>query len=243
MINCMIDTQKYDIDLEKLLSRRLSQCGCTCGIGVNGGVVSVSVSDGEQLKRLADALMLVLCRDLQYFELARMIDDLPLSLPEKQTALASALETAHESERTRPVRDALVDYLQTERYLNLEGFVQFRMQESLRFWRDCAERAATETLIRREYTELLGVLSAFVKLQAPRISELSICIHPDGSCTLTDDSDACIEYVDCSEDGIVSMLVGMAPARLTIYDLSGGSGRRLTDALRRVFAGRVKVYR
>ncbi len=243
MINCLIDTQKYDIDLEKLLSRRLSQCGCVCGVGANAGVVSVSVSEGEQLGRFADAMMLVLCRDLQYFELARMVDDLPLSLSEKQTALAGALEAAHGSERVFAVREALMEYLKTERYLNLEGFVRFRMQESVRFWRDCAERAATETVIRREYTELLGVLSAFVQLQAPRISELSICIHPDGSCTLTDDSDACIEYVDCSEDGIVSMLVGMAPARLTIYDLSGGSGKGLTEALRRVFAGRVKVYR
>ncbi len=243
MINCMIDTQKYDIDLEKLLSRRLAQCGCACGVGACNGAVSVSVREGEQLVRLADALMLVLCRDLQYFELARMIDELPLSLPEKQTALASALETAHETERTQPVRDALVSYLKTEKRLNLEGFVQFRMRDSLRDWHDCAERAAAETLVRREYTELLGALSAFVRTQAPRVAELSICIHPDGSCTLTDDSDACIEYVDCSEDGIVSMLVGMAPARLTVYDLSGGSGRRLTDALRRVFAGRVKVYR
>ena len=63
-----------------------------------------------------------------------------------------------------------------------------------------------------------------------------------GSCTLTDESDACIEYVDCSEEGILSLLVGMAPSRLTVYDLSGGSSG-LAETIARVFSGRVRIYR
>ena len=51
-----------------------------------------------------------------------------------------------------------------------------------------------------------------------------------------------IEYVDCSEEGIVRLLMGMAPERLTVYDLTGGNSS-LAETLVHVFAGRVRVFR
>ena len=115
----------------------------------------------------------------------------------------------------------------------------FRMRAALADWQLCVERAAADQMLCREYTELMELLRS---VAPPRLGEVSVCLHPDGSCTLTDDSDACIEYVDCSEDGILSLLVGMSPSRLTVYDLSGGSSR-LPETIARVFAGRVRIYR
>lgn len=243
MINCLIDTAKYDIDLMKLLSRRLQQHACPCGLSAYQNGVSVSVQEGEGLYPLADALSTILCRDLRYFELARMIDQKPLTLAEKQSALASALEEAACEASLDAVRDDLVAYLQRESRLNLEGYMRFRMQPHLNLWRTHVEKATEDAILQREYTQLLGTLNAYVRALTPRVSELSVCLHPDGSCTLTDDSDACIEYIDCTEDGIVSLLVGMAPARLTVYDLSCGNAIRLIEAIRCVFSDRVKIYR
>ncbi len=244
MAKYQICTQKYDVDIPRLLERRLAQCGAQYGVlSADAGCVLLEVSCADAADALAQALSLLLTRDLLPFELARMADPLPLSLAEKQEVVTSALHLARQEALPRGVRAALAQYLADWDEINLEGYLQFRMQDVLSFWQGLVERAAAEQLLCREYTELMGVLSAFVQLQQPRIGELSVCLNPDGSCTLTDDSDARIEYVDCSEDGIVGLLVSMAPARLTVYDLSGGRAKSLSEAIQKVFAGRVRIYR
>ena len=51
-----------------------------------------------------------------------------------------------------------------------------------------------------------------------------------------------MEYVDESGEGIISLLIGMAPARLFVYDLSGGARTELVHALTEIFSGRVCLY-
>lgn len=243
MIERRITTEKYDVDLQKLLTRRLTQCSAAFRTRREADAVCVHVDGADALETLSRALALLLCRDLAYFELAHMVDEMPLSLTEKQTALADALSASRDTAQLRGVRTALIGYLPNAEALNLEGFIRFRMHGCTDAWALCAERAAAEQMLAREFSELLGLLAAYVQTRPPRMEELSVCLHPDGSCTLSDGSDARIEYIDCSEDGVVSMLVNMAPARLIVYDLSDGQAKRLADALLRVFAGRVHLYR
>lgn len=242
MITRRIDTRQYDVNLFRLLKRRLEQHDCPCALASENGAVAVSLSE-DALLPLTNALITILINDLRYFELARMIDETPLTLPEKQQALTCALDAAQSHKPQKEAHAALLQYLRETERLNLEGYLRFRMGDSMALWRVCAEREAAEAILRREYAALLGTFHTFANRRREKAGELSVCIHPDLSCTLTDDSDACIEYVDCSEDGVVSLLIGMAPAFLTVYDLSGGSGKRLTEAIQKVFAGRVKVYR
>ena len=242
MVTRTIQTNKYDVDLEKLLSRRLSQCDCAYATEQGAEGVAVSVRGAEALPCLAGAVTMLLCRDLQYFELAHMADELPLTLQQKQEVLTEALQAARASERLEPVRCAVLQYLSGQNLLNVEGYLCFRMREATEQWRLCVERAAADQLLDREYSELMALLRSFAALEPRGLGEVSVCLHPDGSCTLTDDSDARIEYVDGSEDGILSLLIGMSPQRLTVYDLSGG-GNRIADTLARVFAGRIRIYR
>lgn len=243
MITYAIETQKYDADIGKLLKRRLVQSGCNCALAYTPDGVTVTLRDDAGRAQLAEALTMLLCRDLQYFELAHYTDALPLELTQKQAVLTGTLQWARENEQPERVLAGLLDYLKSERTLNLEGYLQFRMQDCLQQWQVGVERAAQEQMLRSEYSELMGALSTLVALEQPHIGELSVCINPDGSCTLTDDSDARIEYVDCSDESIMSLLIGMAPTYLTVYDLSGGTGKGLTEAIRSVFAGRVRVFR
>lgn len=242
MVTRTIQTNKYDIDLEKLISRRLDQCGCRYSLQQAPDGVSVSVQGSDALISLSDALSKLLCRDLQYFELAHMTDALPLSLTQKQEVLTIALENAREEEPLSDVRAGLCTYLADAEQLNLEGYLQFRMQAALSRWELLVERAAADQALCRDYAELIELLRAYAADRPPHLGEISVCLHPDGSCTLTDDTDACIEYVDCSEDGILRLLISMAPARLTVYDLSGGRSG-LPEALMQVFAGRIRIYR
>ena len=68
------------------------------------------------------------------------------------------------------------------------------------------------------------------------------CLHGDGLCSLSDGAELRMEYVDESGEGILSLLVGMAPARLIVYDLSNGARKELVRALTEIFSGRVCLY-
>lgn len=243
MAEIAVSTRKYDMQLERLLSARLDQCGCAYALRPEAGGVRVLLKSCAGLESLADALSLIICYDLQYLEIARMADALPLPLKEKQHALREALRMCHQMEDAGCVREGLHAYLAETPRINLEGYLQFRLRDMLARWEAALERAAAEQMLDREYLELMGVLAEIAGCRPPAVGDVAICIKPDGSLTLTDESDACIEYVDCSEDGIISLLIGMSPKSLTVYDISGGSGRRLTEAIARVFAGRVRIYR
>ena len=103
-------------------------------------------------------------------------------------------------------------------------------------------RTAEELLLHEEYWELMHVLSAFVQLRSPQVRDVYIVLNPDGSCTMTDDQDSRIDYARCTGDGVMSVLVGLAPERITVYDLSGGLAQDLADTLKRVFEDRVRIY-
>lgn len=243
MYYCSVRCGKYDMDLTAVLSRQLSLETMRFAVvrTDEGAFVQLDESAGEHI--LSAALSRVLLRDLAYFELSRCADELPLTLPEKQEALTEALRLVRDARREARVREELAAFLTGRNEIHLEGYLRFRLKDVLASWQETVERAAGEMLMRREYGEMMEVLRSFAAMQQPRIGELSICLNPDGSCTLSDESDARIEYIDCSEDGIVSLLVSMAPAQLVVYDLSGGTAGRLTEAIARVFSGRVRIYR
>ncbi|MBQ1820035.1 MAG: hypothetical protein II117_00390 [Clostridia bacterium] len=243
MVVYEILTFEYDIPLLKLLNRRMSELDCAYALEeISDGAV-LKIQGGEPAQAAAEALLSVLGRDLRYFALAEYADSLPLTLSEKQTVLKDALKAASRSEESTVLREKLTDYLSRHRTLVLEGFLRFRMQEFLMLWELAVEQAAARVLMHKEYGELIDTLKRFVEGRVSRVGSLSVCIHADGTITLSDDNDVRIEYVDCAPDGILNLLVNMAPVRLTVYDLSGNEKNRLTEAILKVFGDRVKLYR
>ena len=236
-----INFSGYDLDIPKLLQRRLANAPLP--MELDGEQMIFSLEHEDELDQLCQALSLLLCRDLMHFELAQLVDRLPLPVMEKQSVLADAIAIAKSGERAMTARRILKDYLSSQNLLHIEGFLRFRLPDTRALWQRAVEQAAKEQALRQEYLELMGVLRAFVQLQPPQIREISLCLNPDGSCTLTDASDTRVEYAACPQDQLVSLLVSIAPARLTVYDLSGGQRDALTEALSRVFAGRVRFYR
>lgn len=236
-------TFEYDLPLVKILNRRMSELDCAYSLEAVPDGAALKVRGEAPEEAAAEALSKILGRDLRYFALAELVDALPLTLSEKQAVLTEALETASHREERAVLKSKLVAYLRAHDTLCLEGFLRFRMQEFLMLWEVAAEQAAASVLMRKEYGELMETLKRFVDGRGSRVSALSVCIHADGTITLTDDADVRIEYVDCAPDGILQLLVNMAPGQLTVYDLSGDEKNRLTQAILTVFGDRVKLYR
>lgn len=243
MLKRRIDIGEYEGDVPKLLARRLSQSADTFTLTPCVGGVDVEMLSPNGLDELSMALSLLLCRDLCHFELAQLTDKLPLSLVEKQTVLTQSIRCARRVERLGNVRRNLKAYLEKEETLHLSGYMRFRMPDTMGAWRLCVQSATEEMLLEREYIELMSVLSAFVEAKPAKVQEISLLLNPDGSCTLTDESDARIDYEVCDPDRLVSVLVELAPERLVVYDFGEQQSRVLAQMLRSVFAERVRFVR
>lgn len=243
MVVYRVLTYEYDLPLSRLLDRRMCDLDNAFSLETVPDGVLLKVRGEAPEAAAAQALARILGRDLRYYALAEFVDTLPLTLSEKQTVLSNSLETAARKEEPTVLKSKLLDYLSEQHTICLEGFLRFRMQEFLMLWEITVEQAAAKLLMQKEYGELLDTLRRFANSRKSRVGSLSVCIHPDGTITLSDDGDVRIEYVDCAPDGILQLLVNMSPGRLTVYDLSGEEKNRLTEAILKVFGDRVKLYR
>ena len=231
---CAIHTQKYEVDLGRLMQKRL--CALYSPFSElkenKSSAALYTKSKADELlwcKAAADMIQY----DIAYLELAERARALPLTMSEKTWILKKAAQLS------RRITDASISgeiqrFYENAENLNVEGFIIFRAPRLQSAWDGCIREAAEELLLETEYMELIGVLSGFVRMQEPRVKNIYIVLHPDGGCTLTDDRDARINYANCAEDGIISVLVSLAPEHITVYDLSGGKSTTLTDVLLRV---------
>ncbi|MDD4074634.1 MAG: sporulation protein YtxC [Eubacteriales bacterium] len=240
---CAVRTQQYEADIGKLMRRRLAAEEHEPQIlSSDKKSIEIRLKKPAHTESWLSAVSGLLLYDLSHLELAVRIDALPVNLREKQWILSKAAKLSRGLEK-RAVQGELAAFFTETDALNLEGFVRFRMQNVQLAWDACVRQATEELLLEKEYRKLIGILSAFVRMQKPRIDCIYIILNPDGSCTLTDDMDMRVRYACDKGDGVVSLLVGLAPERITVYDLSGGRSDMLTDVLLRVFEDRVKYFK
>ena len=242
MPSWIIHTAEYDVDTAALLRRRLLAAHAPFALGEAAMGCAVTIEGAKGAELLAEALCEVLCRDLLVFALSAMADGTPFSLEEKRSLVLSAARAARSQEDTTLLKRQLTAYLRRENRLCLEGYMRFRMEGTLLFWELCIEQAAAQLLLQKEYGELISLLQGYVQEQPDKLEELQLYLHEDGSCTLTDKEALCIEYADPSQEGLVSLLVSMAPRHLTVYDLAGPGHQGLVDTLLQVFSGRISLY-
>ena len=242
MSSWIIQTMEYDVDLESLLDRRLREGGVPFTLSAARGGVGVRLEGPYGREALARALSALITEDLVSFEVAAMTDETPLPLPEKRQVLARAVAAARQQADLSETVPRLAGYLKEEGKLCLEGFLRFRMQETVLFWRLCVEEAFTALLLEHEYARAADVLRLLLNERPPRCPALRLCLHGDGLCSLSDGEALRMEYVDETGEGLISLLMGMAPARLEVYDLSNGARRELVEALTGIFSGRICLF-
>ena len=238
-------TYEYDADIPRLVKRRLKKLDPSLSLREGSGkrTAEAQVETAEEMDAWCEAVAEVLLYDVAHFELARLVNDLPISLEQKKLALPEVIKSARSVGMVQTLKREVAAHYDENDTLILEGYVRFRMKDVQRAWEFTVIRAVEELLIKNEYLELMSVLSAFVQLQPPRIKDVSVILNPDGSCTLTDDMNSRVDYEKCTGDGVVSILVGLAPERITVYDLSGGKSTTLAEILIRVFEDRVRFFK
>lgn len=229
-----ISSYKYGIDISELLSDRLGAENVT-KLNDNSAVMCV-----DSKERAADVMCDIILHDLAQFELADMINDLPFELNEKKRILIAAVGYSRRAALRIPVRRALFAFFSENDSLVPEGFILFRMADTVELWERCVEKAAEDVLLGDEREELFELLCS---LLPDNNAHLLLIINPDTSITLIDDDGTHIDYPCGSEEIIMGIILTVSPAEIELCDMSDGVMDEFIAALGRAFPKKIKIHK
>ena len=86
--------------------------------------------------------------DLRPFEMERLIKLMPLTERERLEVLPRAVRASYRRSDLIEAYDCVGDYFTTERQMNIEGFLRFRMPFMLERWARAADIAGMELIFR-----------------------------------------------------------------------------------------------
>lgn len=175
--------------------------------------------------------------DLKPFEMARLMNLLPVPLRYKKEILPKAVRLAHNEGHEDIALKAITEFMQSEELLIAEGFLRFRLPTVLEDWALAVDRAAEEHIIKDEYRTLLSSLNP-VKGEG----EANIVLYGDGDVVISLDSGSRIETTADETDELLSLLSAFDPGGLFVYDLTGGRYRELLSGIRKMFGERALFF-
>ena len=235
-------TNEFEVCIKPLIERRLASCGFASvpvrQNGADGRSVTVGIESREELSGLAQALTQVMLLDLRHFIIADMVEELPFSLRDKERILIRVLDSSSDGAGCEKAAIKLEEYLRENRMLIFEGYLHFRLRDEIESWSVLVDAAAEEQLVCDEFAELaesLGLLPA----RSFGAREVTVILNPDGSCTLSGQKEDSGEFrIDCApgnDEGVLSLLRGLAPGKLSVYDFSFGRCGELQRGIERLF--------
>lgn len=146
----------------------------------------------------------------------------------------------------------ILEYLDSENEINIEGFINFRLNVYINELNDTIERALEIFVAEREYNEFIKLLRYFVEIQECKIDTVHLCQSKDGRYLLYDDKRNRIssEYFDelraemlddtiNYDDLLISTLITISPNKITIHGIEEFRNRELVQTIMNVFEERI----
>lgn len=150
----------------------------------------------------------------------------------------------------------VMEYVENNDELVLEGFIRFRLKDFNREMEEAVDRAVDDLLIEKEYSEFIKLLRYFVEIQEPKMEEVHVLMDEDKKFTLLD-SDLHIINNDMLEDLakeisekeishddlLISALITIAPKKIIIHQFERIQNKELLNTIDKVFNGKVTLSR
>lgn len=159
------------------------------------------------------------------------------------------------SRKSRIMRNIL-EYLNSENEINVEGFIQFRMNAYINNLNATAERALEIFVAEKEYNEFIKLLRYFVDIQECKIDTVHLYQSEDGRYLLYDERNNRIssEYFDelraeildetiNYDDLLISTLITISPNKIMIHDPEGFKNRELLQTIMNVFEEKISTLK
>lgn len=145
------------------------------------------------------------------------------------------------------------DYILNEDYINIEGFVKFRMKEFNNYISTIVDLAWEEYFIKKDQDEFINVLKYFVDAQKEKLELLRIHIKEDNSFILYDKYGNEIDSINDEEimnimikenlnyeDFLMSNLLTLCPGKIEIIDsLNNNSSKEIIEIIKSIFGDKV----
>ena len=181
---------------------------------------------------------------------------------EKQTILNKAREilnplgsnSYHQNERKEKVMLKILDYLDMNKELILEGFINFRLKDYQNELEDVVNSAVDEFLLEKEYMEFIRLLRYFVDIQEPRVNTVQVIFRKTGKFNLLDENDKpvhndylegfVVDLIDNEinyDDLLISALITLAPREVILHLEKGVMPGDTLNTIKNVFGNRVVI--
>ncbi|HYF83088.1 MAG TPA: putative sporulation protein YtxC [Clostridia bacterium] len=188
-----------------------------------------------------------------------------LSERERASVIGNALKLLKEEKMMQPggfykatrrsrIMRSILEYLDVENEINIEGFVNFRLNAYINELNETIERALEIFVAEREYNEFIKLLRYFVEIQECKIDTIHLCQSKDGRYIMYDESRNRVssEYFDelrsemldesiNYDDLLISTLITISPNKIIIHDMESFKNKELLQTIMNVFAERITV--
>jgi len=154
--------------------------------------------------------------------------------------------------RGEPITARILEYLQENAWLNIDGFVRFRLQDYLLELDQALEEAVDEFLMEKEYDEFIHLLRYFVEAQQPRVDKVHVILSPGGGFQLYDGENRSLSgdylegfIVDMAdsdlnyEDLLISALITISPRQVILHAVDKGRHHNTISTIKSVFGERL----
>ncbi|MGG5462515.1 putative sporulation protein YtxC [Clostridium sp. B9] len=141
-------------------------------------------------------------------------------------------------------------------YINIEGFITFRMKGLLKEIECIIDKVVEEYMIEKEYNEFIKILKYFVDIQDCKLEEVNLIIHRNGVYQVKDNLGGDVfkeflnEITDMSEEGIVNVedviisgLITNSPKKIKIYNEQECINKEFLQTIKSVFGERVETHK
>lgn len=132
--------------------------------------------------------------------------------------------------RKSKILHKLLDYLSQNNNINIDGFINFRLQDYLAELNQVIEEAVDELLVEKEHQEFIMLLKYFVDIQEPRMEKVHVIMLDPGNIQLLNENfeplnneqlEGClIEMIGNNinyEDLLISALITIAPKEIVLH--------------------------
>ena len=153
------------------------------------------------------------------------------------------------------IYNKLVEFIESEKVLNIDGFFRFRMRDFMVYISIISDIALEEYLIKRDKNQFINTLKFFIESQEQKIDLLIIHIMRNGDFRFYDkygdeinnkESEEMMSMImkeDLNlEDCLISVLLSLCPKKVEIIDdLKNETSKEIIENMKIIFEGNVNI--
>lgn len=146
-------------------------------------------------------------------------------------------------------------YIMNNDYINIDGFVKFRIKEFRKYISTISDIALEEYLIQKDQDEFINVLKYFIDMQEEKIDYIKVHIIEENYINLYDKNGKRVNGLNNEEmmsmaiqenlnyeDFLISTLLTLCPKKIDILDsINNNSSKEIIETIQSVFGDRVNI--